>query len=163
MLQVKSQEKSPTILHGDTALEWYEITGRELKIATRQNGTIHDINLELKQDGRKTPTILLTLASIKIAEEVIAKYEDDPLLEETLVNFAMERYKGSIDRISRLFNLTYETRRMIDLTSVKTIEVAFTVSVERDDQDQVTGEAIVATVGEQTFIYSSAGVFDLGV
>ena len=160
MLQVKSQEKSSGILHEDAALAWHEITGKELNVVARENGTTHDINLELKQDGRKTPAIVLSLASIEIPEEVVVKYADEPLLAETISNFAFEQYRANVERISRLMNLVFESRRMIDLTAVRCVSVQFSVRVERDDQDEIVSEAVIATVGQDAFVYSNAGVFD---
>ena len=161
MLQVKSQGERPDILHEDAALTWHEITGKELGIAVQENGTTQNVNLEIKQDGRKTPTTVQTLASIEIPEEVVAKYADEPLLAETMATFAFEHYRGNIERISRLMNLVFESRRLVDLTAVRTIEIVFAVRVERDEAtDEVIGESVTATVGQQKFVYSNAGVFD---
>ena len=162
MLQVKSQEKPPGILHEDAALAWHEITGKELGIAFRENGTTRrDVNLEIKQDGRKTPTVVQTLASIEIPEEVAEKYADEPLLAETMVAFAYEHYRSNIERISRLMNLVFETKRMVDLTAIRTIDIVFALRVDRDEAtDEVIGESVTATVGTQKFVYSNAGVFD---
>ena len=161
MLQVKSQGERPDILHEDAALTWHEITGKELSIAVQGNGTTQNVNLEIKQDGRKTPTVVQTLASIEIPENVVEKYADEPLLAETMVAFAFEHYRGNIERISRLMNLLFESRRLIDLTAVKTIEIIFALRVDRDeDTDEVIGESVTATVGTQKFVYSNAGVFD---
>lgn len=161
MLQVKSQGEHPDILHEDAALTWFEITGKELGIAIQEDGTTRNVNLEIKQDGRKTPTVVQTLASIEIPEEVTAKYTDEPLLAETMVAFAFEHYRSNIERISRLMNLVFESRRLVDLTAVRSIEIVFALRVDRDeDTDEVIGESVTATVGTQKFVYSNAGVFD---
>lgn len=162
MLQVKSQGERPDILHEDAALTWHEITGKELGIAMRGEGTTRrDVNLEIKQDGRKTPTVVQTLASIEIPEEVTAKYDDEPLLAETMASFAFEHYRSNIERLSRLMNLVFESRRLIDLTAIRSIEIIFALRVDRDeDSDEVIGESVTATVGNQKFVYSNAGVFD---
>ena len=160
MLQVK-QEKPQGILHEDAALAWHEITGKELGIAIQGDGTTRNVNLEIKQDGRKTPTVVQTLASIEIPEEVVAKYDDEPLLAETMVAFAFEHYRSNIERISRLMNLVFETKRMVDLTAIRSIDIVFALRVDRDEaSDEVIGESVTATVGTQKFVYSNAGVFD---
>ena len=161
MLQVKSQGERPDILHEDAALTWHEITGKELGIAVQGNGTTRNVNLEIKQDGRKTPTVVQTLASIEIPENVVEKCADEPLLAETMVAFAFEHYRSNIERISRLMNLVFESRRLVDLTAVRSIEIVFALRVDRDeDSDEVIGESVTATVGTQKFVYSNAGVFD---
>ena len=160
MLQVK-QEKPQGILHEDAALAWHEITGKELGIAIQGDGTTRNVNLEIKQDGRKTPTVVQTLASIEIPEEVDAKCADEPLLAETMVAFAFEHYRSNIERISRLMNLVFETKRMVDLTAIRSIDIVFALRVDRDEaSDEVIGESVTATVGTQKFVYSNAGVFD---
>lgn len=161
MLQVKSQEASSTILLEEYALKWHEITGKELEIVVKEDGTTHNINLEIKQEGRKTSTVALNLVSVDVPEEVVAKYADDPLLEKTIATFAAEQYRDLIEMISRFISNAYESNHIVNLTGVKSVEIQIALRVDRDeDSDEVIGESITATVGERKFVYSNAGVFD---
>ena len=163
MLKIRNYENTSPLLDEKTAVEWHEITGKEFGIQTREKEGTHTINLEVKQEGRKTPKILLPLVTVVIPETVTAKYAEEPNLEQTIYVFAIEHYQEVIDTVSLLLTAAMEGNRVVDLTGVKRPHIAFSVKVERDANDKILSEDVVATLGNAetpTHIYSNAGVFD---
>lgn len=162
MLLVKSSEKQE-FLDTDAALEWYDVTGKELRIAENITDTGCKIQLEGKQDGRKTSIPMLAIATVTIAPEVTATYEKEPLLKDTIKSFANAQFKSNIDNVKRLIDIAMEgNARVVNLSETQPITIDVTQHIERDDEDNVVSENIVAKVSttDTKFIYSPAGVFD---
>ena len=163
MLKVKNHENTSRLLNEDTAVEWYEITGKELMIQVHQKESVLRVTLDMKQEGRKTPKTVLVLATVVIPETATAKYETEPNLEDTLYAFATENYLETIVTVSRLLTTAMEGNRVVDLTGIPSRNIDFAVRVERDADDEIIAEDVVATIGNAvapTHIYSNAGVFD---
>ena len=166
MLQVLGSDPgSPgRILNALEQFEWFDLTGKELKIAETAKEGVIDITLDMYQAGRKTPTLLHTIASITIESEVVARFEDDPQLEPTIAEFSRQAYQETLKMVSDSISNAFSTRQVVNLSGIKTIEVNFSQRIERDEDDNIVATDVIAQVHGNSivYIYSPAGVFDEG-
>lgn len=163
MLQVLGSGET-RILNKDQQFEWFDLTGKELKISESEKGGVVEITLDIKQDGRKTPISLFTIATVTIAPEVSEKFGEDALLESTIAAFARNTFQPKLTMVSDSINNAIKGNNVVSLTGIKTVSVEFSQRVERDEDDNVVSTDVIAQIeGNSTvYVYSPAGVFDIG-
>lgn len=163
MLQVLGSDPG-SILNNEQQFEWFDLTGKELKIEETTKEGVINITLDMYQAGRKTPTLLHTIASITIEPEVLERFADDTQLEPTIAEFSRQAYQETLKMVSDSIANAYSSGQVVNLSGIKTIEVNFSQRIERDEDDNIVATDVIAQVqGNSTvYIYSPAGVFDEG-
>ena len=153
--------RSHDFLGAEQALQWNDLTGKELQIrAHEKDETVH-IVLEMKQEGRKTPDTLLDLATITVPGDVKAKYADDAMLEPTLQRTAKSAYGDQISMIQHLIDVATQGDRIVDMTTIQPVKIAFSVRIDRDENDKEIGQTVMLQINDaDPLVYSPAGLFE---
>ena len=161
MLQVLGSD-SGRILNKDQQYEWYDLTGRELKVSETEKDGVISITLDMYQTGRKTPIVLLTIATITIAAEVAERLAEDTQLEATIAAFARNAYQEKLAMVGNSVNNAAASNHVVSLTGLKTVGVGFSQRIVRDEDDNVASTDVIAEIEGNTsvYVYSPAGVFD---
>lgn len=163
MLQVLGSDET-RILNAEQKFEWFDLTGKELKISESEKGGVVEITLDLKPDGRKTPIQLFTIAMVTIAPEVSERLAEDALLASTIAEFARNAFQPKLTMVSESISNAIKNNNVVSLVGIKTVGVQFSQRIERDADDNVVSTDVIAQIeGDSTVhIYSPAGVFDVG-
>ena len=161
MLKVLGSDDT-TILNREQQFDWFDLTGKELKISETEKAGVINITLDIKQDGRKTPTVLLVIATVTIAPEIAERVTEDTLLKSTIAEFAHNAFQPRLTMVNESISNAYETRKVVNLAGIKTVDVTFSQRIQRDEDDNVVSTDVIAQVeGKSTvYVYSPAGVFD---
>ena len=163
MLQVLGSDET-RILNAEQKFEWFDLTGKELKISENTKDGVVSISLDIKPDGRKTPISLFTIATVTIATEVAERLAEDALLESTIAEFARNAFQPKLTMVSDSISNAIKSNHVVSLTGIKPVNIQFSQRVERDEDDNVVSTDVIAQVegNSSVHVYSPAGVFDVG-
>lgn len=161
MLQVLGSDET-RILNDEQQFEWFDLTGKELKISETEKDGVVNISLDIKPDGRKTPIVLFTIATVRIASELTERLAEDTLLESTIADFARNAFQPKLTMVSDSISNAVKSKSVVSLTGMKPVNIEFSQRVERDEDDNVVSTDVIAQIEGKSsvHVYSPAGVFD---
>ena len=161
MLQVLGSDET-RILNKEQKFEWFDLTGKELKISESEKAGVVSITLDIKQEGRKTPISLFTIATVTIAPEIAERIAEDALLASTIAEFARNTFQPKLTMVSDSISNAIKSNHVVSLTGINPVNIVFLQRIERDEDDNVISTDVIAQVegNSSVHVYSPAGVFD---